>query len=353
MFVCACLFVGASTRVNSFAQDQTPTQAVVIVPDEKTQGISAYKRGDNEEALKFLRAATKRHKDDAEAWYYIGLALMKSGKAKDASKAFETVVKLQPHHASAHTGLAYSLLVRNKLSEASRKAQRALTLNPQDAEAHYIQGVVKLRTDEFAEALSASDAAIRMKPGLAAAYLLKSQAVLQVSTRDHLAAVNHKLAGWPPDEAARKERRREQVAKYKAAAESLETYLKLETRATDADAWREQLTALRAYAMSADVPEGERVFSLTDGIQKAIILAKPEPEYTEAARQSGVEGPIVLRLVLASDGTIKHVLVLQALSHGLTEKAVVAARKIKFTPAMKDGRSVSQVATIVYNFNIY
>src|ERR671939_458012 len=35
------------------------------------------------------------------------------------------------------------------------------------------------------------------------------------------------------------------------------------------------------------------------------------------------------------------------------EAAVAAARSIKFIPAQKDGRAVSQYVTIEYNFNIY
>jgi hypothetical protein len=44
---------------------------------------------------------------------------------------------------------------------------------------------------------------------------------------------------------------------------------------------------------------------------------------------------------------------LDYLSHGLTARAVEAMRKIKFEAAVKDGRPVSQYATIQYHFNIY
>ncbi|MDX6695309.1 MAG: hypothetical protein QOF02_3861, partial [Blastocatellia bacterium] len=39
--------------------------------------------------------------------------------------------------------------------------------------------------------------------------------------------------------------------------------------------------------------------------------------------------------------------------YGLTEKAIAAARQIRFSPAMKDGRAVSQFVQIEYNFNLY
>ncbi|MDT5059855.1 MAG: hypothetical protein QOH63_562, partial [Acidobacteriota bacterium] len=41
------------------------------------------------------------------------------------------------------------------------------------------------------------------------------------------------------------------------------------------------------------------------------------------------------------------------LPNGLTERAIAAARQIRFTPAMKDGHAVSQYIQIEYNFNLY
>jgi hypothetical protein len=41
------------------------------------------------------------------------------------------------------------------------------------------------------------------------------------------------------------------------------------------------------------------------------------------------------------------------LPNGLTEKAIEAARRIRFTPAQKDGRNVSQWIVLQYDFNIF
>jgi hypothetical protein len=41
------------------------------------------------------------------------------------------------------------------------------------------------------------------------------------------------------------------------------------------------------------------------------------------------------------------------LPFGLTEKAIAAARLIKFVPAMKGGRPVSVHMQLEYNFNLY
>jgi hypothetical protein len=66
-----------------------------------------------------------------------------------------------------------------------------------------------------------------------------------------------------------------------------------------------------------------------------------------------VTGTGRLRLVLSAAGQVSGRTPLTRLPDGLSEKASVAARKINFTPAEKDGRKVSQYVTIEYNFNIY
>ncbi len=87
--------------------------------------------------------------------------------------------------------------------------------------------------------------------------------------------------------------------------------------------------------------------------RKAVITSKPEPSFTEEARKNNVTGLVKLRLVLSSGGSVTNISVIKGLPDGLTEKAIAAARQIRFQPAQKDGRAVSQWITIEYNFNIY
>ncbi len=86
---------------------------------------------------------------------------------------------------------------------------------------------------------------------------------------------------------------------------------------------------------------------------RARILKKPEPQYTENARQAQITGTIVLRAVLAADGTVQHILIIEGLPYGLTESTVKVARQIKFTPATFAGRPVSMFIQLEYNFNLY
>ena len=62
---------------------------------------------------------------------------------------------------------------------------------------------------------------------------------------------------------------------------------------------------------------------------------------------------VKLRLALRADGTVSDISVVKGLPHGLTERAIEAAKKIRFTPAQREGRNVSQWISVEYNFNIY
>ena len=87
--------------------------------------------------------------------------------------------------------------------------------------------------------------------------------------------------------------------------------------------------------------------------QRARLLQKPEPRYTEEARKNQVIGTVMLRAVFSSAGEVVQIQALRSLPFGLTERAIAAARQIKFVPAMKGGRPVSVFMQLEYNFNLY
>ncbi|MDT5269661.1 MAG: hypothetical protein QOH49_1847 [Acidobacteriota bacterium] len=96
-----------------------------------------------------------------------------------------------------------------------------------------------------------------------------------------------------------------------------------------------------------------RPFKQNDVNERAIITFKPEPGFTEEARKNNVTGTVRLRAILSASGEVSNISIVKGLPDGLTEKAIAAARQIKFRPAQKDGRTVSQYVVLEYNFNIY
>jgi TonB family protein len=96
-----------------------------------------------------------------------------------------------------------------------------------------------------------------------------------------------------------------------------------------------------------------KIYSGKDVSSKARVLSKPEPQYTEEARKNQVTGTVVLRAVFTSGGQVSNIRAVSGLPFGLTERAIAAARQIKFAPATKDGRPVSMYIQLEYNFNLY
>jgi hypothetical protein len=61
----------------------------------------------------------------------------------------------------------------------------------------------------------------------------------------------------------------------------------------------------------------------------------------------------MLRVVFASNGDVVQIRAVRSLPFGLTERAIAAARQIKFVPAVKGGQPVSVFMQLEYNFNLY
>jgi TonB family protein len=97
----------------------------------------------------------------------------------------------------------------------------------------------------------------------------------------------------------------------------------------------------------------DRIFTGRDVTSKARLISKPEPQYTEDARKNQVTGTVVLKVVFSSNGAVTNIRTVSGLPYGLTERAIAAARQIKFVPATKDGHPVSMWMQLEYNFNLY
>lgn len=101
-------------------------------------------------------------------------------------------------------------------------------------------------------------------------------------------------------------------------------------------------------------PNGpEPIFKASMVNQRARVLAKPEPQYTEEARRNQITGTVVLRVVFSKTGEVTNIRAVSALPFGLTERAIAAARQIRFQPATKDNLPVSVHMQLEYNFNLY
>jgi len=83
------------------------------------------------------------------------------------------------------------------------------------------------------------------------------------------------------------------------------------------------------------------------------LLANPKPLYPKRARKRGVEGQVLLRVQIGTDGKSKAVETLRTSGHHLLDAAAVkAVRKWRFSPALRNGAPVVATLDIPITFRI-
>jgi TonB family protein len=88
------------------------------------------------------------------------------------------------------------------------------------------------------------------------------------------------------------------------------------------------------------------------GIAPPSVLHEVKPDYTEAARQRGVNGDVELEIVVRSDGTVGSVRLLRGLGFGLDQRAIDAVRQWRFSPATRFGTPVDVLVEVAVEFKL-
>jgi TonB family protein len=87
-------------------------------------------------------------------------------------------------------------------------------------------------------------------------------------------------------------------------------------------------------------PGPDGVYRVGGDVSAPIPIFKPEPEYTEEARNAKYQGTAVLWIVVDATGAVTDCKVLKPLGKGLDERAVETVKTWKFKPAMRNGTPV-------------
>jgi len=82
------------------------------------------------------------------------------------------------------------------------------------------------------------------------------------------------------------------------------------------------------------------------------ITFKPNPVYTDDARNLKLEGEVLLEVSFLANGTLHVNRVVRGLGHGLDEAAVAAANKIRFKPALRSGAPIDSTAIVHVTFQL-
>jgi periplasmic protein TonB len=88
------------------------------------------------------------------------------------------------------------------------------------------------------------------------------------------------------------------------------------------------------------------------GVSPPSLLREVKPAYTDDARRQGVEGSVLLEVVVRADGTVGAVRIMRRLGAGLDERAVDAVRQWLFSPAERFGTPVDVLVEVAVEFRI-
>jgi TonB family protein len=82
------------------------------------------------------------------------------------------------------------------------------------------------------------------------------------------------------------------------------------------------------------------------------IVAKPNPVYTQEARQLKLEGDVLLEVLFSANGQLHVNRIVRGLGHGLDESALAAANQIRFKPALHNGIPTDSTAIVHVVFRL-
>lgn len=291
-----------------------------------------YNQSNYEKAFELLKKTVVEKPEDYVTLRCLGLFLYQQEMYLPAILAFDKLTDEQMKSPEIISKYAYASLLTDKPVIASDFANKAMVLGVKTAEMYYVLCESDFQRSKYEEALSNCDKVITLDSTYEFAYLTKSMILLNLKRESE-------------------------------SADYLEKFLELRPNDEDAEIWRTQISNLRNGVKKTlsqalrfqqeTVNDSQDVFTVKEVNSKAILTTKPQTEYTEKARKAGHSGLVRIKAVLSSDGIVRYILIMKPLRFGLTTKAFNAVKRVQFTPAQKDGKTVSQYVTLEYNFRIY
>jgi TonB family protein len=212
--------------------------------------------------------------------------------------------------------------------KAAEHFKKAAADKPKDFWAFYYFGLCLLKLKRFDEAVTAYQQAAALRPTAAAVYYQLGKTYLGMGDREAAEKALRLLEGH-----------------------NIELALYLINLIHPDDPASQQTQEATVPSATAQNTDGANL-PMTKS-QRPTILYREKANYTEIARINLVEGTVVLQVVFASNGELQNLRVVRGLPDGLTRKAIEAAQKIRFNPAIKNGVPVSVRGSLEYTFNLY
>lgn len=91
---------------------------------------------------------------------------------------------------------------------------------------------------------------------------------------------------------------------------------------------------------------------IANDIVPPVIIAAPQPAYTEAARQGKVEGFVIVEMIIDAVGRVVEAKIRKGMPLGLSESAMETVKGWKFQPATRGGQPVAVFFVVSVAFHL-
>ncbi len=99
-------------------------------------------------------------------------------------------------------------------------------------------------------------------------------------------------------------------------------------------------------------PKPPKRIRVSSGVQEAKLVHRAQPVYPSIAKQARIQGTVRLEAVIAKDGTIKNLKVIEG--HPLlTQAAVQAVQQWRYEPTLLNNQPVEVQTYIDVHFKLY
>lgn len=109
-------------------------------------------------------------------------------------------------------------------------------------------------------------------------------------------------------------------------------------------------STLTIYANGSNNP-GNKTFPFYKVEQKPAIKKSFAPDYPDFARRAGIQGQVVLKVVIGKDGRVKDINIVKSVS-ALDQAAIKAVKNWIFLPGKQDGKFVDVEMLIPVTFKL-
>ncbi len=114
-----------------------------------------------------------------------------------------------------------------------------------------------------------------------------------------------------------------------------------------------QIIGIAGRPSAANVILSERPVTLgSEHLEPPSVIRDTPPLYTEGAFERGIEGRVVLRVIIRKDGSVGAMRVHQSLDSDLDRATIEAVELWEFEPATIDGEPINVLADIEVDFRL-